>query len=473
MDTGRNPARGGDANLSSRRRFLRIVAAATAGGLLHAGCNNETAPRRRLHPADQTRSPAPDPPMLRALPPTEEPILRVRIARPRTAESVVVFGAAKTFVGLESGGRHQALRAPLRVSCRGGAWIINDAAGRQPSVPAGTPLWLSALEGSSSPGPIAAALDIDGVTHPGLVALHPARNSGAQDDSDEPDGFDIVNHVLTEAYLPGVLVHELFRHWHPETFAAQAIAARSFATAEHAFFRHRRHFDLTNTQASQMYGGSTSHQIAREAVRRTRGSILLYGDRVVTGYYSSCCGGRAASAVDAIGANPINDIPPLTENTELCGCNSAPRFRWRIERAAADLHARLIAAASMRSAADPITLSSLVGIEVSEVGRSGRPRTYTLLGGRGERTSISAERLRIGANRATEVLGPPSPPLPSGFLVDRARLQRGLFTLEGAGHGHGAGLCQYGAQALAQSGQSHEEILLRYYPGAVPHRAWS
>ena len=461
----------------SRRQFLRSVAAIAAGGSLALiGCGHETGSQRRT--AARPAAPAlPSLPAQRAVPPPTEPILRVCVARPRAADAVLPFGAADRWVEIEADGRKHALRGPVQIGCTAGTWNIRDVRGARPEVPAGAAIWISGLEGTDLPGPMSAALEIDAVPHPGMIRLHPApRRTADEEDGDDalqPDGFDVVNHVLLEAYLPGVLVHELFRHWHAETFIAQAIAARSFALSEHAFFRSRRHFDVTNTQASQVYRGATDHRTAREAVRSTRGMVLVYERLVVTGYYSSCCGGRSASAVDAISSNPINDIPPLAGSTAACACESAPRFRWRIERGAADLQMRLAAYGPIIGHRDLTALKHLVNIEIAEVGRSGRPRTYLLKDRSGEMYRLPAERLRLGANRRTAALGAPAAPLPSGFLLGPTAAARGQFVLEGAGYGHGVGLCQYGAQAMAKSGRSAEQILAHAYPGASLHQSWS
>jgi stage II sporulation protein D len=39
--------------------------------------------------------------------------------------------------------------------------------------------------------------------------------------------------------------------------------------------------------------------------------------------------------------------------------------------------------------------------------------------------------------------------------------------LSGRGHGHGVGMCQYGAEAMAKKGAKMDAILTRYYPGAT------
>ncbi len=46
-------------------------------------------------------------------------------------------------------------------------------------------------------------------------------------------------------------------------------------------------------------------------------------------------------------------------------------------------------------------------------------------------------------------------------------MDNGRLILDGRGHGHGAGMCQYGAEFMAKSGKSVQSILERYYPSAT------
>ena len=43
----------------------------------------------------------------------------------------------------------------------------------------------------------------------------------------------------------------------------------------------------------------------------------------------------------------------------------------------------------------------------------------------------------------------------------------GNFTFTTHGYGHNVGMSQYGANAMAQEGKTHREILSYYYPGAA------
>jgi SpoIID/LytB domain protein len=57
----------------------------------------------------------------------------------------------------------------------------------------------------------------------------------------------------------------------------------------------------------------------------------------------------------------------------------------------------------------------------------------------------------------------------SCFIVDLKKDADGFIvsaTFQGAGWGHGVGMCQTGAQSMAYKGKTFEEILRHYFPGA-------
>jgi stage II sporulation protein D len=45
-----------------------------------------------------------------------------------------------------------------------------------------------------------------------------------------------------------------------------------------------------------------------------------------------------------------------------------------------------------------------------------------------------------------------------------------MFTLKGAGWGHGVGLCQIGAAVMGDKGYAYQEILEHYFKGASLER---
>jgi stage II sporulation protein D len=407
--------------------------------------------------------------------PVQEPVVRVRLLKVRTGQPALRLGADGQWIELamlntEGADRRagdappaSALlvsvhRAPLQIMLTSSGWSILDALGFRPSVP-GRPV----LEVRPPPPDEASFVDVDGRTYPGCVRLFPRADLA-------PDAYDVINHVAVERYLPGVLGRELFRHWHPETFAAQAIAARSFACAEHAYFGDRRHYDLTDTASSQEYIGRVSDDRAMEAAAGTRGIVLGYGGALVPGYYSSCCGGLAADARDAIGDHPFNDVPPLRGRPGLDVCTEAPLYSWSIRRPVSDVLRRLRGYGTARGLRTLAKISSLQAIEVSSVNAHGRPRAYVIRGEDGIEAELVAERLRRALDYVPAGRSTPDPPAWSSHL--QITIARGEARLDGRGHGHGAGLCQHGAEALARAGEGCPAILSWYYPGAELNHAY-
>ena len=278
--------------------------------------------------------------------------------------------------------------------------------------------------------------------------------------------LDLVVHVGLETYLPGVLARELYPNWDEAAFRAQAVAARSFAVCEHEFWKTRRHYDMVAGEASQAWIGTTTHSRSRSAATATRGRLLVWGARVVPAYYSSCCGGRPADAIDCVTANPNCDIPPLQAHQERSTdcCESAPRRKWSqripVEEALDALHQY----GREHARADLVKLGRLRSIEVVRRNDCQRPEALRIRDTSGTAVEITAEQLRWALAAAT---GPT--PSSSDFT---ARLAGGTLFLEGRGYGHGAGMCQHGAQHMAVGGSDWQQILERYYPGSVVQTAW-
>jgi stage II sporulation protein D len=349
------------------------------------------------------------------------------------------------------------LRGPLTVRRTGSRWSILDVNG------AIAPM--EGLEGVAV-GALAAeepVVAVGELRYPGSIELS-AR-------TDEGDGaFDVINLVPMEDYLPGVVAGELFDHWHFQTRAAQAVAARSFAASERAQVAGRRAYDVTNTPESQVYRGVVTHRETREAVAETRGVVLAYDGRLVSGYYSSCCGGIAASAVDAIGHNPINDVAPLRGRDGMDVCTDAKMARWTVERPVRTLTRRLADWGERRGLPELARLAKLAAIKVAERNPHGRPTRYVLTDDNRQGVELSAYQLRSAANHHGPDLPRPKQPLWSSCV--RVTVADPTATFDGRGFGHGVGMCQYGAEILARRGTHYRDILEWYYPQVRLVQAW-
>ena len=112
-----------------------------------------------------------------------------------------------------------------------------------------------------------------------------------------------INQVELEAYISGVVPHEMPHDWHAEALKAQAVAARSFALSQRTT---GADFDLYNDTRSQVYGGIEAEEPeTTAAVKATAGRVLVFGGKIATAFYFSTSGGRTANVEDVFGGPPV------------------------------------------------------------------------------------------------------------------------------------------------------------------------
>lgn len=271
--------------------------------------------------------------------------------------------------------------------------------------------------------------------------------------------FIVVNHVNLESYLAGVLAKELYGHWEPAAFDAQAIAARTFAFYQMTHFGRSRKYDLTDTQSSQVYGGF-SGEIAQawRAVRDTHAKVLAYGraggEKLFLAHYSACCGGTVNSA--AVLREAAN-IPPLRGGQRCEDCVKCPRYSWSpVKVTKSQLYE------SLKAAGHASGLRGLSSIRVSSRTSYGRALRAELTGPRGTKTTVRFDALRTSLLRAGVSQGKRL------YSMNCETRDAGDYIEfhSGRGFGHGVGLCQWGAQGKATRGWSATRILNFYYPQA-------
>ncbi len=291
----------------------------------------------------------------------------------------------------------------------------------------------------------------------GSVVLHKRK--------DQTNTFDLIAHVPVEQYLPGVLAGELFAHWHPTTFIAQAVAARSYAIAQHLSRKDTSHFDVEDGPSSQMFLGEVSLDVAHRAVKDSRGIVLAWNGEVIPAYYCACCGGVAATATDAISGAAIHNIPPLQGQSEVDVCTKLDIHRWSVLRSSRAVRKRLNACASKMSVPEFSGVRTIRSVKPSSINEHGRPTSLAIYDRTNNPTEVRARDFIRAVNANIPTLPKPTPTIWSSNLV--ANKQGANIQFEGTGMGHGVGLCQYGAQERAGRGESWEEILAWYYPQAA------
>jgi SpoIID/LytB domain protein len=334
----------------------------------------------------------------------------------------------------------------------------------------------------------------------------------------------IINEIPLEEYLRSVVSSEMSASAPLEFLKAHSIISRSWLLAALGkkgatkqtdqadqaaavesgavirWYDREEHdlFDVCADDHCQRYQGVTKITSGRpqEAAAATRGMVLSYGGKICDARYSKACGGLTeefATAWESVRVPYLTSVtdspephsPIETEAAAREWILSSPEAYCRVEDAALigevlpgfDQETKDFFRWTVAYSRDE--LSSLVqeksGLDLGAI-RELRP----LLRG----PSGRIYRLKIIGSKGSVVVGKeleirrwlsPTHLLSSAFVVDTKRDCRGrveVFTLHGAGWGHGVGLCQIGAAAMAIRGFSAEQILSHYFSGARIRRVY-
>lgn len=250
----------------------------------------------------------------------------------------------------------------------------------------------------------------------------------------------VINQVGLEHYLYGVLPREVYVSWPPAALQAQAVAARTYVLY-HMLVRQGRSYDVLSTTSSQVYGGLESEQPAtNRAVDATRDLVLFNGRQLALTLYHANSGGVVEAVEDVWGAR-LPYLQRVVDAPSLQGRGAS----WSCSLSASEVVEHL--------ARYGVVCEDIENIH--PVKRSGSGRVEQIeLQGQGGSFVISGNSLRL-------ILGP-SVVKSTRFIIENTN---GSFRFTGNGYGHGVGMSQWGAYALAKNGADYKAILAHYYPG--------
>lgn len=340
------------------------------------------------------------------------------------------------------------------------------------------------------------------------------------------EGLLVINELSVEEYLYAVLPSEMPSDFGKEALKAQAICARSYAYTEllaNRYAEYGAHVD--DSVSCQVYNNIPESEASVLAVKETHGQVLLYDGQVAQCYYFSTSCGHTASAADVwenaeakpylcgklhIAAEPGEEKKSeriekaqatdayvaafLTGKGENTYDSESPWYRWEVFLPLGMLEKTMLSALQTRYKAvpeqiltydavsgqfvsTPVTeLGELLRIQVYERGAGGIATKLLVVGSRNVflvkneyniRTMLAPSEVCIYRRNGETAEG--AALLPSAFIS----LQRGTYQGEtgylvtGGGYGHGVGMSQCGANAMADCGYTCEEIIEEYYPGTV------
>ena len=243
-----------------------------------------------------------------------------------------------------------------------------------------------------------------------------------------------INWVDLEAYLYSVLGSEMHANWPQEALKALAVAARSFA-----LYRRERGasniYDVGANTGYQVYKGlATESPATQAAVHATKGQVLTYGNRVIEAVFHASSGGYTENVED-IWQRPVPYLRSVPDFDQ-----SAPVFRWSETFSTDQFQKRVVGIGRLQQAIPERTTPR------------GRVVSIRLEGTDGSRV-ITGTELRRALNLRSTL-----------FTLS---LDGNTVRIDGRGFGHGIGMSQWGAFAMAQQGYSYQQILAHYYQGTA------
>jgi stage II sporulation protein D len=248
----------------------------------------------------------------------------------------------------------------------------------------------------------------------------------------------------TESYVERVVTSEGSAADSPESLKALAIVVRSFALHEAHGHTEYDLCDSTHCQLLHWGGNPARRAAAHAATLATAGETLWFHGARAEAWFHQNCGGRTASPAELWPGR--KQMPWLASRTDSY-CTASGARAWSANLSLSELTAAL--------AADGLVRPGWKSLTVARRGESGRAVTL-----RADSTEFSAEAFRLAVGRSlgwNRILS-------TWFEVTR---QGDRFLFHGRGSGHGVGLCQAGAAAMAAEGQDSSKILAQYFPGAA------
>ncbi len=257
--------------------------------------------------------------------------------------------------------------------------------------------------------------------------------------------------LSVEAYLPAVLAGEMAGDWPMEALKAQAILARTFVLkfVTEKESRYEGADISTDIEEAQAYDAQGVNERIRKAVKETEGLVLHAGSELPYAWFHAHSGGLTARAKE--GLDYEKDEPGYTQCVKGMEDGEAPAeaANWQAAFTAEEVIAAMADAGAK--------IGELTSASIGQRGESGRATTLIVSG---REVSAPALRIALGSTKMRSC------------LLESLRVEDGQLKMKGKGYGHGVGMSQWGAYAMAKAGKSAEEIVTHYFKDVALDRAW-
>lgn len=233
-------------------------------------------------------------------------------------------------------------------------------------------------------------------------------------------------------YLRGVLLGEMPSSFPIEAVKAQAVAVRTLVLRDPEAV----YCDDPSHCMAYTAPGANYPEVFDEAIAQTDGETLTYNGEPILAVFFSTSAGATESSEDVWGGEM-----PYLRAVDSPGEQDAPRYRGTVTVLASDFWATLSA-------------------EYPDAVESGEPFGAVKRSASGGVTMIEIGGVPVSGADIRRMFGLNS----TNFITV---MMNGSVVFETLGFGHGVGLSQYGARAMALNGALYSEILAHYYPDTV------
>ena len=290
------------------------------------------------------------------------------------------------------------------------------------------------------------AVWVEGHQYRGTVRLYRQGGSSVQ----------AINVLPLEDYVASVIDCEMPAAFPDEARKAQAIVARTYALYQKQVAEPAALADLFASTRSQKYLGykyrdggrllAGESEAGRKIAEATRGKICHYRGQVFCTYYCAVCGGNTVRGIEV-----FSDAAAPLVSVKCDFCREARLYRWTAEISKSDVQKELEPWLREKGR-KPGTLKTVSLARPAPSGGSLPEFDMT----------VDKQSLRISSSELRQLLSRQGLYSPRFTIEDKGR----QLQINGRGHGHGVGLCQWGSRGQALEGRTCEQILQYYYPGS-------
>ena len=250
---------------------------------------------------------------------------------------------------------------------------------------------------------------------------------------------NIIEEIPFESYIVGVLAGEMPISFDMEALKAQAVASRSYAIKKMKYNKDKE-YDVVDTTNNQVYldleylkktwNKSYEKNINKiyEAVKKTEGEYVLYNGEIIDAFFFS-----TSTGVTENSENVFSKEIPYLKSVISTWDEISPVYEVKKKISLNDFYKKL-----------GIKYNEKIDIKIID-----KSETNKII-------ELSINNKNYSGGQIVDIFN-----LKSSYFTIKQDKQNVIITTKG--YGHGVGMSQYGAQAMALKGYNYKEILKYYY----------